>query len=141
MNRDVLLQFALLEGEELMLIQQQLAHARMRRRTRRAMWVRPWLTAERRLQFGQYDQLMTELRMEDEQSFANYLRMQPVMFDELLERVGPAITKQDTRLRQALEPGLKLAITLRYLGTGDKSPTLQYDYRVARNYIVIQSEL
>ena len=137
MNRDVLLQFALLEGEELMLIQQQLAHARMRRRRRRAMWVRPWLTADRRLQFGQYDQLMTELRIEDEQSFANYLRMEPAMFDELLQRVGPLITKQDTRLRQALEPGLKLAVTLRFLGTGDKYPTLQYDYRVARNTISI----
>jgi hypothetical protein len=134
MNRE-LLQFALLEGEELMLIHQQLAHAAGRRRRPRTMWVRPWLAADRRLQFGQYDQLMEELRLEDEQSFRNYLRMEPALFDEILQRVGPAITKQDTRMRPALEPGLKLAVTLRFLATGDKYPTLQYDYRVARNTI------
>ena len=135
MQRDVLLQYALLEGQELMLIQQQLAQAQQRRRRQRAMWVRPWLAADRRLQFGQYDQLMTELRLEDHHSFTNYLRMEPAMFDEILQRVGPSITRQDTRMRRALEPGLKLAVTLRYLATGDKYPTLQYDYRVARNTI------
>ena len=57
------------------------------------------------------------------------------MFDELLNRVGPRIQKADTRFRKALEPGLKLAITLRHLASGDKYPTLQYDFRVARNTI------
>ena len=34
-----------------------------------------------------------------------------------------------------LEPGLKLAITLRQLAAGDKYPTLQFGFRVARNKI------
>ncbi|VDI06291.1 Hypothetical predicted protein [Mytilus galloprovincialis] len=61
--------------------------------------------------------------------------MPPVMFDELLNRVGPRIKKTDTLFRRALSPGLKLAITLRHLATGDKYSTLQYDFRVARNSI------
>ena len=38
---------------------------------------------------------------EDPQSF-NYLRMEPAMFDELVQRVGPKIEKQDTNVRKAL---------------------------------------
>ena len=63
--------------------------------------------------------------------------MPPEMFDELLNRVGPRIQRQDTRFRRALEPGLKLAITIRHLSSGDKYPTLQFDFRVARNTISI----
>ena len=42
---------------------------RRRRGRRKAFWVRPWLSADRRLQFGQYDTLMEELRVEDTTSF------------------------------------------------------------------------
>ena len=57
------------------------------------------------------------------------------MFDELLNRVGPRIQKNDTLWRKSLEPGLKLAITLRHLASGDKYQTLQFDFRRARNTI------
>ena len=48
---------------------------------------RSWLTADRILQFGSYVQLKRELRMGDS-SFFNYMRMEPYMFDEILNRVG-----------------------------------------------------
>ena len=54
------------------------------------------------------------------------------MFDEILNRVSPRIQKSDTHFRKALEPGLKLAITIRHLASGDKYPSLQYDFRVSR---------
>ena len=47
-------------------------------------------------EFGIYDQLMVELRNEDPASFTNCLRMTPYMFEELLDRVGPRITKMHT---------------------------------------------
>ena len=37
-----------------------------------------------------YDQLMMELRREDEAAFINFMRMLPQMFDELLHRMPPA---------------------------------------------------
>ena len=40
------------------------------------------------------------------------------VYDELLTRMGPRITKQNTTYREALDPGLKLAFTLRHLDSG-----------------------
>ena len=104
---------------------------RRRKRRRREVWVRPWIG--RRRQFGLYDQLLVELRQEDQKSFKNFMRMPPDMFDELLARVGPRITKQTTRYREPLEPGLKLALTLRHLASGSTYAAMKYGWRVAHN--------
>ena len=74
---------------------------RRRQKQCKSIWVRRWLSAERRLQYGQYDRLMAELRMEDVHSFFNFLRMQPEMFDEPLNRVGPWIQKNETLWRKS----------------------------------------
>ena len=130
-----LLHIAILQEE--MLLQQEedeimAMAARRRRRRPKRFWVRSWLIHERRLQFGHYDRLMAELRMEDTSSFFNYLRMEPLMFDELLQRVGPRIQKIDTNFRKALSAGLKLSLTIRHLASGDKYPSLQYEFRVSQ---------
>ncbi|XP_060561418.1 uncharacterized protein LOC132721174 [Ruditapes philippinarum] len=57
------------------------------------------------------------------------------MFDELLQRLAPRLQKSDTNWRKALDPGLKLAVTLRHLEAGDSYPSLSYDFRVARTTI------
>ena len=49
-------------------------------------------------------QLLVELRNEDQAYFKNFMRMPPELFDELLTRVGPRITKQNTNYREALDP-------------------------------------
>ncbi|XP_046342448.2 uncharacterized protein LOC124123198 [Haliotis rufescens] len=58
---------------------------------------------------------MKELRLDDPESFYNFLRITPPMFDEILERIASFIQKEDTNYRKALEQGVKLAITLRHL--------------------------
>ena len=73
--------------------------------------------------------------IEDGTHYKNFVRMQPAMFQELLAKVGPRITKQDTFWRKALEPGLRIAITLRYLATGNSYKSLMYGFRVAHNTI------
>ena len=52
-----------------------------------------------------------------------------------MDRVGPRIEKQDTNFRKALEPGMKLAITLRFLATGNSYKSLMFQFRVAHNTI------
>jgi hypothetical protein len=120
-----------IQDEQLAL--QVIRRRRLRNRKQRAYWVRPWLHAERRLLYGHYDRLLAELRMADQQSFFNYLRMPPEMFDELLHRLGPRITKEDTNCRKALEQGLKLAATMRHIASGNNYTTLQYQFRVAHS--------
>jgi hypothetical protein len=63
--------------------------------------------------------------------------MEPNMFHELLLRVAPRLTKRDTNYRRSLEPGLKLAITLQYMATGDSYHSLSYSFRVPHNTISV----
>ena len=93
-----------------------------RRRCRRIWWVRPWIG--RRLKLCQYSRLLElQLRLEDVPVFRNFLRMEPELFVEILNHVRDSIWRQDTFYRRALDPGLKLALTLRYLASGDSSPS------------------
>jgi len=102
-------------------------------RSRRTVSIRPWL--ERRLQYGQYSKLLQELKIEDENSFRNFLRIDPRMFHELHQRLQPRLLRKDTWFRKSLDPWLKLAVTLRYLASGDNYHSLMYAFRVAHNSI------
>ena len=97
------------------------------------MWVRQWIN--RRPQLGLYDRLMVELRNEDPRAFKNFMRMPPVMYDELVERLILILTKETTNWRAPLDPGLKVAITLRHLASGSKYREMQYGWRVPHNTI------
>jgi hypothetical protein len=109
------------------------ARRKAREHARRKWWSRPWLM--RRTMYGQYEQLMSELAREDLPGFKNFLRVEPQLFLELVERVSPRIQRQDTFMRKCLEPGLRLAITLRYMASGDSYKSLEYGFRVANNSI------
>ena len=65
------------------------------------------------------------------------MRMPPAMFDELVQRLTPRLTKQDTNYRASLEPGLKVAITLRHLASGNTYRNMQYAWRVPHNTICV----
>ena len=60
-----------------------------------------------------------KLRAEDAAAFKHFLRMDQNCFDELLEMVKPQKQKQDTNMRKSITAGKKLALTLRYLATGE----------------------
>ena len=99
------------------------------------MWVRQWIL--RRPEHGLYDKLMVELRNEDPRAFQHFMRMPPAMFDEVVQRLTPRLTKQDTNYRAGLEPGLKVAITLRHLASGNTYRNTQYVWRVPHNTISV----
>ncbi|KAI8502377.1 hypothetical protein Bbelb_199650 [Branchiostoma belcheri] len=66
--------------------------------------------------------------------FNNYLRMEVKMFQEMHVRVAPRITKR-FHCRAPLSPGLKLAVTLRFVATGKLQASLGYSFRIGRNTI------
>ena len=54
----------------------------------------------------------------------------------MINKVGPLIIKQTTNMRLPISPEEKLAITLRYLATGETFQSLVYQFRVHRATIV-----
>lgn len=80
---------------------------------------------------------MGEFRHDEVTAFHNFTRMSPDLFNFILERIRAQITKKDTNYRKALIPALKLAITLRYMATGDSYKSLSYSFRVAHNTICL----
>ena len=103
------------------------------RRARRRFWMKPWLLG--REEYGHYDALMPEMERDDLQSYRNFLRVHPDFFQELEARIGPRIQKKTTFYRRPLSAGLKLAITMRHLATGETYTSLQYSFRVGRSTI------
>ena len=61
--------------------------------------------------------LIREIRSFDNHH-RHYLRMTAENFDRILSLVSLMITRRDTRLRKAVEPGLKLAVMLHHLAEG-----------------------
>ncbi|KAK3920702.1 Protein ALP1-like [Frankliniella fusca] len=79
---------------------------------------------------GVWFTLIPMMREFDLDAHFNYLRMTPDSFDWLLQRVEFAITKQSFR-RETISAGERLAVTLRYLASGDSQASLSYAFRIS----------
>ena len=93
-------------------------------RKRKSVWVRPWLLKRRR--YGLYEKLMNHLREGAVRSFKNFVRIEPGTFNQMVADLTPRLKKTTTNCRKPLSVGLNLAITLRYLATGDSYKSLAY---------------
>lgn len=102
---------------------------RKRKRKTKEVWEREWF--RRRSERGVYRQLLEELRLEDEENYRRYLRMDTKTFQDLLDKVTPLIEKKQTNMRQPIPPGERLAVTLRFLATGESFSSLQYQFRIS----------
>ena len=71
----------------------------------------------------------------EQKKYVNFVRMSPALFNELLEMCRPYLEKKKTNCREPHPPGLKLAVTLRFLATGNSYVSLMYLFRVATNTI------
>ena len=63
--------------------------------------------------------LLGEVRMDSCVPFRNFTRMTARDFELLLQMIGPRIKKQDTNMGKAILICTRLAVTLRFLATGD----------------------
>lgn len=95
----------------------------------RKQWVRGWLG--RRDTHGASALLLRELATEDIQEYQVCLRMTPVDFEKLLELVTPKIKREDTLMRDAILPRVKLEVTLNFLATGNSYRSLSHFFRVS----------
>lgn len=90
---------------------------------KRRKWCKNWLLQRR---IYTHMNLLKELRTSEPSDFKNYLRMDNDAFNLLLELVRPKITKQDTKLRDAISAEERLTVTLRYLATGNSYEDLKF---------------
>jgi hypothetical protein len=63
--------------------------------------------------------------------YKNFIWLNPTDFEYLINLVGPRIRKSNTTFREAISVQDRLAVTLRYLATGDSVTSLQYLFRVS----------
>ena len=62
-------------------------------------------------------------------------RMDISLFDELLEKVKPHLTKKDTNMRDSISAHDKLCVTLRFLASGQSYTQLRYAFRISTSAI------
>lgn len=98
-----------------------------KRKKRTRMWIRPYLLVSRR---DTLDSVDKELML-DKYLFKFFTRMSKSDFEFLMNRIRPNIQRQDTNMRNAIPVTTRLAITLRYLATGDSFKSLMYLFRVS----------
>ena len=101
-----------LQQQEMLLLERFM----VQRRRRRVVWVKPWL--QRRHELGLSETLLEELAVEDAQTYKRLLGVDVPFFERLLGRIENRITKQDTQMRLALPPKLRLQVFLRHLRSG-----------------------
>ncbi|KAF8778418.1 Protein ALP1-like like protein [Argiope bruennichi] len=78
---------------------------------------------------------MKELALEDAEGYRRSLRMNTASFEFLLSMVSPYISGRDTNMRIAITAGEKLAVTLRYLASGETQSSLSFQFRITLNTI------
>lgn len=114
-----------------------------RKSRKRRFWVRPSLKSGRAkysannfmndLILDEVDKLNLEYRCGT--GFRNFFRMTSSDFETLLSLIGPRITKMDTTFRKAIPVNERLAVTLRFLATGDSYHSLMYMFKISKQVI------
>lgn len=102
-----------------------------KRRRKRRHHVRPIL--QDRSLYGAWFSLIPVMREFDQEEYFNFMRMTPDCFDWLLEKVSPIISKHSNR--GSISAGERLAVTLRYLASGDSMASLKYLFRISHQGI------
>ena len=69
--------------------------------------------------------------------FKNFFQMKRSDFEVLLNLIAPKIKKEDTSFRRAISANERLAVTLRFLATGDSYHSLSYMFKISTQVISI----
>ena len=95
---------------------------------------RDWI--KRRREKGAFQNIVKELAAEDLPSFKNFMRMDYVTFQALVENISHKITKRTTMMRKAISASERVALTLRFLATGESFSSLEYQFRISKRAIL-----
>ncbi|XP_054745954.1 uncharacterized protein LOC129250345 [Anastrepha obliqua] len=98
---------------------------------------RQWIKERRKKKcdHGSLAFLSKELLVHDEQSYKNFLRISDAQFHYLLSLIADDIQRSDTSMRNAIPAAEKLAVTLRFLSTGESYVSLDNHTRISKSSI------
>ena len=102
-----------------------------KKKKNRRWWITPLYSSRK----SDSNLLQSMLIEEDTGHFKNFVRMSSADFEVLLNLIGPKIEKKNTFLRNSVPVKERLAITLRFLATGDSYTSLQYLFKVSKQLI------
>ena len=87
-------------------------------RRQRKVWVKGWIR-EREMK-GAYNVLLCDVSLlTDREDYRRFMRMNSETFHELLGKIRPYIEGKTTVMRKPVSAEEKLAVTLRFLATGE----------------------
>lgn len=89
------------------------------------------------LYFHRYNatNMLHDIQVNPSRKFDNFCRMSSVDFEYLLNKIGPFIAKKDTNMRKCIPVQERLAVTLRYLATGDSFISLSYLFKFSQQTV------
>ena len=103
------------------------------RPSKRSAWVKSWL--EKRAEQGAYHNLFQELLLDIAKSFKEFIRMDRLHFQFLVERLYPRLIKRDTVMRKSIKPDEQCCLFLRYIFSGESFRSSEYQFRISRRTI------
>ena len=89
---------------------------------------------------GAFVNIFKDLELSDSEGFCRFTRMDMTHFQELLSIIGPDLRRQDTSMRTSISPKEQIALSLRFLVTGETFRSLEFQFRISRkaiSYIVV----
>ena len=94
---------------------------------------RQWI--KRRKEKGLFN-VIDELRIEDTAAYREMMRMNYETFKQILDKIEPLITKRQVQGgHKVIKPAERLAITIRYLATGESFASLHFQFRCGESTI------
>ena len=94
------------------------------RPSKRSVWVKSsW--PEKRAKQGAYHNLFQELLLDNAKSFKEFIRMDRLHFQFLVERLYPCLIKQDTVMKKSIKPDEQCCLFLRYIASGESFRSLE----------------
>ena len=116
-----------------MIMEEEEDEVNIKKKRNRINWMRSWIA--RWEERGAFHQLVKELVVEDSAGYRDFFRLNSQQFEFILKKIAKLITKNETLMRPSIKPAERLAVTLRYLATGETFKSLEYSFRISRTLI------
>ena len=100
-----------------MIMEEEEDELNIKKKRNRINWMRSWIA--RWEERGAFHQLVKELVIEDSAGYRDFFKLNSQQFEFILKKIAKLITKNEMSMRPSIKLAERLAVTLRYLATGE----------------------